>query len=210
MKRPRLHGQPGGAQSLQQLDSRVAVERRAQDPLAGHAAAEQRADALDQHRRLAAARGRDHLHDAVAGGDRPPLLGVEHRRRRRHGRLRRERRAAAVQGHRGVERPFERVRESEFWVDELLGREPREPLFALDRQRRARSQRRLEDVPVQCAKIVEFAQAHAGDREPRGGRDPGEPYVRRVRDALPRSARRSSCRLELAPDDVEANQLVPR
>ena len=48
-----------------ELDARVPVEGRAQDPLRRHAAAQQLAYALDQHGGLAAAGRRDHLHDAI-------------------------------------------------------------------------------------------------------------------------------------------------
>jgi hypothetical protein len=140
-----VEGARGGRpEALLELQPRVAVERRAQDLLGGHATPDQLAGALDQDRGLAAPGGRDHLDDAAAGVDRAPLLGVgfepptpgrgvgvELPTPGRGGGLGRGRRAIQAGG--GIDRTLQRVGIGEVRINEPLGREPSETLLALDR-----------------------------------------------------------------------------
>ena len=154
-----------------ELGTGVAVERGGEDPLGGHAAAQQLADALDQHRRLPAPRGRDDLQRAGARADGAQLLGVE-----------------AVDGvgrrlglrpgppdlTRRVQRALERVGVLEQRVDEVRRVQFRQLAVGLHEQLPAAAPHRLQDVAVQRGEIVERAQPDPTDRERRGDGDAPE------------------------------------
>ena len=157
----------GGSEPLLELGGGRRVERQAQDPLGRRAAREQLADAFDQHRGLAAARRRDHLHDAAAGQHGAPLALVEARQ------------LAGVPALGGLEvadvalarlaaQPAQSL-DGECMLEsrldeprgvELLGRG-----LALDEQRHARPQQRHEQAVVQIAHLGERGQPHAEHRD---------------------------------------------
>ncbi len=110
--------------------------------------------------------------------------------------------------HRHVQRPLERVGKLELRVNELLGNEPGQPLFALDRDSRARAQRRLENVSVQQPKIVEGPEPHADDGERVDRRDSGQPRLRGVPEALAPFAGTPHRRRDLPAKRPDLNDVV--
>ena len=201
---------PDGPQALLELNPRVAVERGAQDLLCGHAAAEQLSHALDQDRRLAAPRGRDHLDDTVVGVDSTPLLGVELDRGRRHRPWGLGQREAAIQTYGTVDRALECVRIGEVRVDVPLWGQAREALLALDHQRGPGPERRLEHVAVQRREIIQIADPDADDGQPIRSRDAVEPVLRWVVDALTPPVHPARGRDDLPSQRGELDQLMPR
>ena len=166
VERARLDAAHAGLlEPRRELGARVAIERGREDPLGGHAAAQQLADALDQHRRLPAARGRDDLQRAGARADGAQLLGVEAwdvvvRR----GGLR----GGPPDLTRRVQRALERVGVLEQRVHEVRRVQVRQLAVGLHEQLPAAAPHRLQDVAVQRGELVERTQPDAADRE-RGG-----------------------------------------